>query len=146
MANLVINVRQFFHSARDFIAQELPVTLPQIVQLLFYHCLRDSQSSRKIGVRQIAPSRRKMRAQHFEQPESAFAFAFLAETLQSVFYNCRRPTEIKEMLWRNILEGLSGDGQLGRRLGNPFVPGNELHSATALNRTSSLFGVTEKIL
>jgi hypothetical protein len=87
-----------------------------------------------------------MRAQYFEQPEPAFAFAFLAQTLQSVFHDCRRPTEIKEMLRRNMFENLSRHGQLRRRFGNPFVPGNEHHSATALNCASSLFGVTEKIL
>src|SRR4029077_360840 len=146
VANLVVNVRHVFHSVRDFIAQEPPVTLPQIVELLLYHCLGDSQSSPQIGIRQIAASRGKVSAQYFEQPEPAFAFAFLAETLQSVFHDCRRPTEIKQMLRRNILENLSRDGQLRRRFGNPFVPGNERHSATAFNRSSSFFGMTEKIL
>src|SRR6266545_8044584 len=50
------------------------------------------------------------------------------------------------MLRRNILEGFSRDGQLRRRFGHPFVPGNERHSATAFNCASSLFGMTEKIL
>jgi hypothetical protein len=45
-----------------------------------------------------------------------------------------------------MFENLSRDGQLRRRFGNPFVPGNERHSATAFNRASSFFGVTEKIL
>jgi hypothetical protein len=146
MANLVVNIRQVVHSVRDFIAQEPPVTLPQIVELLFYHCLCNSQSSREIGIRYLAASRGKVSAQRFEQPEPAFAFAFLAETLQGVFYNCCRPTEIKKLLRQNILEGLSRDGQLRGRFGHPFVPGNELYSPTAFNRASSFFGVTEKIL
>jgi hypothetical protein len=146
MANLVVNIRQIFHSMRDFIAQEPPVTLPQIVELFFYHCLCDSQRSREIGIRYLAASRRKMSAQRFEQPEPAFAFAFLAETLQGVFYNCCRPTDIKKLLRQNVLKGLSRDGQLRGRFGHPFVPGNERHSATALDRASSFFGVTEKIL
>jgi hypothetical protein len=146
MANLVVNIREVFHSVRDFIAQEPPVTLPQIVELLFYHCLCDSQGSREIGIRYLAASRGKMSAQRFEQPEPAFAFAFLAETLQGVFYDCYRPTEIKKLLRQNILEGLSRDGQLRGRFGHPFVPGNEGHSPTAFNRASFFFGMTEKIL
>jgi hypothetical protein len=146
MANLVVDVREVFHSVRDFIAQEPPVTLPQIVELLFYHCLCDSQSSREVGVRYITASRGKMSAQRFEQSEPAFAFAFLAKTLQGVFYNCYRPTEIKKLLWQNRLESLSRDGELRGRFGHPFVPGNEGHSPTAFNRASSVFGVTEKIL
>jgi hypothetical protein len=66
MANLVVNIREVFHSVRDFIAQEPPVTLPQIVELLFYHCLCDSQSSREIGIRYLAASRGEMSAQCFE--------------------------------------------------------------------------------
>jgi hypothetical protein len=146
MANLVIDIRQVFHSVRNFIAQEPSVTLPQIVELLFYHCLCDSQCSREIGIRYFAASRGKMSAQRFEQSEPAFAFAFLAKTLQGVFYNCYRPTEIKKLLWQNRLESLSRDGQLRGRFGHPFVPGNERHSSTAFNRASSVFGVTEKIL
>jgi hypothetical protein len=42
MANLIVNVSQILHSVRDFIAQEPPVTLPQIVQLFFYHGLCDT--------------------------------------------------------------------------------------------------------
>ena len=87
-----------------------------------------------------------MHAQRFEQPQPALGFTFLAETLQSVFYNCCRQAEIKKLLRQNILEGLSRDGQLRGRFGHPFVPGNELYSPTAFNRASSLFGVTEKIL
>jgi hypothetical protein len=146
MANLVVNIRQVFHSVRDFVAQEPPVTLPQIVELLFYHCLCDSQSSREIGIRYLAASRGKMRAQRFEQPEPAFAFAFLAETLQGVFYNGYRPAEIEKLLRQNILESLSRDRELRGRFGHPFVPGHERHSPTAFNRVSSFFGMTEKIL
>jgi hypothetical protein len=87
-----------------------------------------------------------MSAQRFEQSEPAFAFAFLAKTFQGVFYNCHRPTEIKEMLRRNMFENLSRDGHLRRCFSNPFVPGNERHSATAFNRATSFVGVTEKIL
>ena len=86
-----------------------------------------------------------MHAQRLEQSKPAFGFAFLAETLESVFYNCRRPTKIKELL-RRYMQGLSRDRQLRRRFGHPFVPGYKLDSATAFNRASSLFGVTKKIL
>ena len=120
MANLVVDVRHVFHSVRDFIAQEPPVTLPQIVELLFYHCLCDSQSSREIGIRYLPTSRGKMSAQRFEQPEPAFAFAFLAKTLKGVFYNCYRPTEIKKLLRQNILEGFSRDG--GQFQGRQVLP------------------------
>src|SRR5436305_2472059 len=143
MANLVVNVCHVFNSMRDFIAQKPPVTFPQIVELLFYHCLCDSQSSRETGICYLPTSRGKMNAQCFEQPEPAFAFAFLAETLQGVFYNCYRPTEIKKLLRQNILEGLSRDGHLRGRFGHPFVPGHERHSPTAFNRASSFFGMTE---
>src|SRR5206468_4669589 len=77
---------------------------------------------------------------------SAFGFAFLAKTLQSVLDNCCRPTQIERLLRRNILEGLSRHGQLRRRFSHPFVPGNEFDSATALDRVSFLLRVTEKIL
>jgi hypothetical protein len=146
MANFVVNIRHVFHSGRDFIAQEPPVTFPQIVELLFYHGLCDSQSSCEIGVCYLAASRGKMSAQRFEQSEPAFAFAFLAETLQGVLYNGYRPTEIKKLLRQKTLEGLSRDGQLRGRFGHPFVPGNERHSPTAFNRASSFVGMTEKIL
>lgn len=53
MPELVVYVGRFVDCMRDFIAQEPAITLPQVIQLFFYHRLCYSQAGRETGIRYL---------------------------------------------------------------------------------------------
>lgn len=66
MPNLVFHISRVFDGVGDFLAQKPAVTQAKIMQLLFYHILRDAQARREIGIRHIAAFSREMFAQALE--------------------------------------------------------------------------------
>jgi hypothetical protein len=146
MPDLVIYVSRIFDRLRDFIAQEPSITLPQIMQLFFYHRLRQPQALGERSIRYLPAFRREMNAQSFKKPQPSLGFTFFTQTPQGLFDDRRGPTQIKKPLRRQGLQGLSRDRQLGGRFRHPFIPGDKLEIAPAFARLLPLERMIEKIL
>src|SRR5690348_11843 len=96
MPDLVIHVGRIFDRLRNFIAEEPSITLPQIMQLLFYHRLTQPQALGERSIRYLPAFRREMNAQRFEKPQPALGFTLFTQTPQGLFDDRRGPTQIKK--------------------------------------------------
>ena len=146
MPNLVVHVARIFDRVRDLLTQEPAITLPQIVQLFFYHRLRQPKAFGERGIRYLVAFRSEMNAQRFKKPKPPLGFALFTQTAQSLFDYRRSPTQVKKVLRRQRLQGLSRNRQLGGRFRHPLIPRNELKLASAFARLLPLERVIEKIL
>src|SRR6266487_943120 len=104
MSDLVIHIGWVLDCVSDFLAQEPPITLAQIMQLFFYDRLPNAQRGGKFGIGDIGVLCRKLIAQSLKKPKTSFPFTLLSQTPKRLFHNCRGPTKIEQSFRRERVE------------------------------------------
>ena len=91
MADFIVYLGLVRDGLRDLFAQERAVALPEAMDKTFYGRFGYSQCLRQGRVGDIFTLGAQAGTQRFKSAQFSLAFAFLAETSQSLFYDCRGP-------------------------------------------------------